>query len=186
MSPLRKRKTALFLLLDLSDLRNPRPYFYIDSELLFFSFLRCRILRPVRLRMRVRNPCLRLRTRRLLRSRFGRGPQRIWKPRPNAGCEVTEDRGTRSATTPPTVSTGEAASGVLPGRRARVFVAERKTGREDARDGRRVGKDVNVLGEVFVSLCCRGSKVWWLGGLEGRFTSLRVTYVWERERTTTP
>lgn len=99
--------------------------------------LLCSVLRPVRVRTRLRNPCLRLRTSRLERASVARGPQRICVAA-KRGLEDMAVLGTMSAV----VVSGQQAAGASDV----VGVEVRKTvpvGR--ARVGRRVGRDVNVL-----------------------------------------
>lgn len=109
----------------------------------------CRVLRPLRVRMRLRKPWRRLRTRRLERAMVGRGPQRIWTP-PKRGLALMAVRGTMS-TTPASreVAADEAGLGVYrPAGVLLLFWPERKTveeGRGAARLGRSVGSDVKVL-----------------------------------------
>lgn len=118
--------------------------FYIDRVLLFLSRLRCSVLRPLRERTRLRNPCLRLRTRRLERAIVARGPHRICAPQPaSAGCAVMLVLGTRSSVIP------EVLLGVGVKELSRPpddGVEVRKTEPLEARTvGRREGSEENVL-----------------------------------------
>lgn len=93
----------------------PPQHDHALSIFLPLVFLLCSILRPVLVRMRLRNPCLRMRISRDGRFMFmcRRGPQRICEPAPaSAGCDVIAVLGTTSAIpVPPTASAAAADAG---------------------------------------------------------------------------
>ena len=118
---------------------------YIDKTDRFFSLRLCSVLRPFRVRILLKNPCLLLRTSRLVRAIVGLGPQRICTPA-KAGWAVMAVFGARSRIS------GLIAPEVLLGTGAiwesALLFAERKTvlrvvvGRIE---GRSWGNDENAL-----------------------------------------
>lgn len=114
-------------------------------------FLLCSILRPVLVRIRLRNPCLRMRISRDGRFMFmyRRGPQRICEPAPaSAGFDVIAVLGTTSAVAAPTGSAVVvvAAAGVkaLGMRRPAAGLRAKMLG-DAAMLGRRVGREEKDL-----------------------------------------
>lgn len=116
-------------------------------------FLLCSILRPVLVRMRLRNPCLRMRISRDGRFMFiyRRGPQRICEPTPaSAGFDVIAVLGTTSAiaAAAPTVSAVApvAAAGVkAPGIRRPAAGLRAKMLAGADMHGRRIGREEKDL-----------------------------------------
>lgn len=151
----------------------PQPNNQALSIFLPLVFLLCSILRPVLVRIRLRNPCLRMRISREGRFMFmyRRGPQRICEPAPaSAGCDVIAVLGTTSAVAvPPTASAAAAAvvvaaAGVkaLGMRSPAAGLRAKMLGGAD-RPGRRVGREEKDLGRCAV----RQSEIprWvWAGG----------------------
>lgn len=115
-------------------------------------FLLCSILRPVLVRIRLRNPCLRMRISRDGRFMFmyRRGPQRICEPTPaSAGFDVIAVLGTTSAVAPPSAAVSAAAAvadGVkaLGMRRPAAGLRAKMLG-DAAMLGRRVGREEKDL-----------------------------------------
>lgn len=118
-------------------------------------FLLWSILRPVLVRMRLRNPCLRMRISRDGRFMFmyRRGPQRICEPTPaSAGCDVIAVLGTTSAIAddpPPTAASAPTAVGpivvaALGARSPTVGLLVKMLGGADM-PGRRIGREEKDL-----------------------------------------
>lgn len=114
-------------------------------------FLLCSILRPLLVRIRLRNPCLRMRISRDGRFMFmyRRGPQRICEPTPeSAGCDVTAVLGTTSAVA--AAASAAAAAVVAVGVKAlgmrspAAGLLAKMLGGADT-PGRRIGRDENDL-----------------------------------------
>jgi len=70
------------------------------------------------------------------------------------------------------------ASGVLLGRRARVFVVDRKMGLCAVMEGRRVGKDVNVLFGKMVCVEVHDALVRAVRQLEAASVTVRIVAEW--------
>jgi hypothetical protein len=104
----------------------------------FFDRLLCNVLRPVLVRIRLRNPCLRFRTSLLERASVARGPQRT--------CVAAKTGLVEMAVLGTTSATSQEGAAAAVGAREAVGVEARKTEPEGrARDGRSVGRDVKVL-----------------------------------------
>lgn len=163
-----------------------------------FVFLLCSIFRPVLVRIRLRNPCLRMRISRDGRFMFmyRRGPQRICEPTPtSAGFDVIAVLGTTSAAvvapTASAVVVGAAAAGVkaLGMRRPAAGLRAKMLG-DAAMLGRRVGREEkdlvgNAVRQSEIPTLSRGQEhggrtsSWWvvvrhLGRLRGARTAQRA------------
>lgn len=128
------------------------PHNQALSIFLPLVFLLCSILRPVLVRMRLRNPCLRQRISRDGRFMFmyRRGPQRICEPAPaSAGFDVIAVLGTTStAAAAPTASAAAApvAAGVKPpGARMPAAGLRAKMLAGADTHGRRIGREEKDL-----------------------------------------
>lgn len=137
--------------------RTPRPRHPQNQALsccLPLVFRLCSILRPVLVRMRLRNPCLRMRISRDGRFMFmyRRGPHRICEPTPaSAGCAVIAARGTTSAASDPPAAAIDVVA-VVVGVKALVLGARRPAAGLRAKmlgcaemPGRRTGRDEKDL-----------------------------------------
>jgi hypothetical protein len=113
-------------------------------------FLLCSILRPLFVRMRLRNPCLRMRISRDGRFMFmyRRGPHRICEPAPaSPGCDVIAVLGTTSAIPDPIAASAAACVGMkvpVGARDPAAGLLVKMLGCAEM-PGRRIGKEEKVL-----------------------------------------
>jgi hypothetical protein len=101
------------------------------------------IFLPVRLFIRLKNPCRRFCTSRVCRFIVFRGPHRIWLAPARAGCAEIAVRGTKSAVV--VVASPADAVAIVEGVKDVVLGRKATFGRETS-DGRRGISVVNVLG----------------------------------------